>query len=348
MNATVKPTVSVPVVSVFSPSDSDWDWYAKDCEGKSLWDFHTEEPGAFLGRRIQNPRLCRAFGAFRCALSAKRLSSKVVVALSSRSLIWIAFALRLCRIRIPLLAFSYHFTELPKGARHWIVRWAASRVQRFQVHSEVEKARYADYLGISIERFDLVRFGVAPSSVCIEEAPPPIDKPYICALGKDGRDYQTLIEAMKQLPDITLIVVAQPYNLRRVEIPENVKVYYNIPRDLALNILKHSLLMALPLKSEEISCGHITLVSAMYYRKAIVATRSSGIADYFPLGYDAPRVPAGDVDGWAKALRAMCADPEWLGRCGAAGERFAYQYCSHDACFRRTMEVFRNAGFDVG
>ncbi len=348
MGTTVEPMGSIPVVSVFSPSDSEWDWFAKDCEGESLWDFHTEEPRSFLGRKIESPRLCRVLGAFRCALSAKRLSSNVVVALSAKSLIWLVFALRLCQIRIPLLAFSYHFTELPKGARRWIVRWAASRVQRFQVHSEAERARYADYLGIPVERFDLVRFGVAPSSMSIEATPPPIDGPYVCALGKDGRDYRTLIEAMKRLPNMTLIIVAQPYNLRQIEMPENVKVFCNVPRDKALNILKHSLFMALPLKSEGTSCGHITLVSAMYYHKAIVATRSSGIADYFPEGYDAPQVLAGDVDGWTNAIRAMCTDPERLEKCAAAGEDFAHQHCSHDACFRGTMGVFRNAGFKVG
>jgi glycosyltransferase involved in cell wall biosynthesis len=212
----------------------------------------------------------------------------------------------------------------------------------------VEKARYANYFGIPIERFDLVRFGVAPSSVFIKDAPPPINVPYICALGKDGRDYKPLIEAMKQLPDLTLIIVAAPHNLRSIEMPENVIAYCNIERDKALNILKHSLLMALPLESDGTSCGHITIVSANYYRKAIVATRSSGIADYFPMGYDSPQVPPGDIDGWVSALRAMCANPERLEKCGAAGAQFAYEYCSHEACFRATIDVFRNAGFEVG
>jgi glycosyltransferase involved in cell wall biosynthesis len=261
---------------------------------------------------------------------------------------WTAFALRLLGVRVPLLSISFHFPRLPKGMRLHLLKWAFSRVERFQVHSEVEKERYARHFGIPVDRFDLVRWGVEPSTVHIDDAPPPIDCPYICALGKDGRDYGTLIEAMKRLPELTLVLVAQPYNLTGVDIPNNVKIYCDIPRDEALNILKHSQFMALPLEDDDTSCGHITLVSAMFFRKSIIATNSSGIADYFPLGYDAPRVAAGDVDGWVKAIRTMADDRARQQRCAAAGEKFVYQYCSHDAAYRGTMELFRKAGILIG
>jgi glycosyltransferase involved in cell wall biosynthesis len=152
---------------------------------------------------------------------------------------------------------------------------------------------------------------------------------------------------MKQLPELTLILVAQPYNLLGCEIPENVKVYCDIPRDEALNILKHSQFMALPLESNETSCGHITIVSAMFHHKAIIATGSTGIADYFPPDYAAPRVAAGDVDGWVTALREMVRDPERIDRCATMAERFGRLYCTHDAAFRTTMGIFRKAGIRI-
>jgi glycosyltransferase involved in cell wall biosynthesis len=152
---------------------------------------------------------------------------------------------------------------------------------------------------------------------------------------------------MKQLPEMALVLVAQPYNLVGCEIPENVKVYCDIPRAEALNILKHSQFMVLPLESNEASCGHITLVSAMFNHKAIVATGSTGIADYFPPNYAAPRVAVGDIDGWVQTLREMARDPERLERSATMGERFGRLYCSHEAAFRSTMEVFRKAGIRI-
>jgi glycosyltransferase involved in cell wall biosynthesis len=246
--------------------------------------------------------------------------------------------------KVPLLSFAFHFSKLPTGLRLKLTKWAFSHVDRFQVNSEVERERYARHFGIPVERFDFVRWGVEVSSVSIEDAPRPMEPSYISALGKDGRDYATLVAAMKQVPELTLVLVAQPYNLNGVDIPKNVKVYCNILRDQALNILRHSQFMVLPLESGEASCGHITLVSAMFHHKAILATQSSGIADYFPAGYDAPALPPRDVNAWVEALRALASDPERLERCAAACEEFGLLYCTHDAAYRGTMQVFSRAG----
>jgi glycosyltransferase involved in cell wall biosynthesis len=260
---------------------------------------------------------------------------------------WTAILLRLLGHKMPLLSFSFHFSKLPTGARLLLARWAFSRVARFCVHSEPEKLRYAQHFGLPIDRFEMILWGVRPSSVEVAEAPAPSQVPYICAMGKDGRDYATLIEAMKSLPDMTLLVVAQPHNLAGLDVPANVKVSFDIPREEALNILKHSQFMALPLEDNETSCGHITLVSAMFCRKAIVATNSTGIADYFPADYDAPTVAARDVDGWVRALRTLYGDTKRLERCADAGERFSRLHCSHNAAFVRTIEFIRSADIDV-
>lgn len=338
---------SIPTIAVFSGADANWNWYADDCRGRARWIFYTEEPKNFIERAIQRPRLSRIFGAFRCVLAAKRQSAVAIAAISQFSTFWTVFAMRLLRVRKPLLSFSFHFAKLPTGLRLRLSKWAFSHVERFGVHSTPERERYAKHFGVPVERFDLTLWGVRPSSVQSEEAPAPLDSRYICALGKDGRDYRTLTEAMKQLPEMTLILVAQPYNLVGCEIPQNVKVYCDIPRGEALNILKHSQFMALPLESNEASCGHITLVSAMFCHKAIVATGSTGIADYFPPDYGAPRVAAGDVDGWVRTLREMAKDPDQLERSATVGERFGLLNCSHDAAFRSTMDVFRKAGIRI-
>jgi hypothetical protein len=337
----------IPTIVVFSGSPANWNWYADDCPGKARWIFYTEEPKNFIERVIQRPRLSRIFGAFRCVQAARRQSASAVAALSQFHTFWAACAMCLLRVRKPLLSFSFHFSKLPTGLRLRLSKWAFSRVERFGVHSTPERERYAQHFGIPVERFDLTLWGVRPSSVETEEAPSPLDREYICAMGKDGRDYRTLTEAMKQMPELTLLLVAQPYNLVGCEIPENVKVCCDIPRAEALNILKHSQFMALPLEKDDTSCGHITLVSAMFCHKAIVATGSIGIADYFPPDYAAPRVAAGDVDGWVRTLRAMARDPQGLERCATTAEQYGRLYCSHDAAYRSTMAVFRRAGLKI-
>jgi glycosyltransferase involved in cell wall biosynthesis len=343
---TVKSSQELPTICVFSGNSRTWNWYALDCKDQVRWIFYNEDPMSFAERKIHRPKLSRIFGAFRCVRGSLRENAVAIAAHSQISTMWCAIALRLLRVPTPLLSFSFHFSELPTGIRRAILKWALVRVERFTVHSEPERARYSAHFGIPITRFDLIRWGVRASNVEFD-TPSPVTGKYICALGKDGRDYATLLSALRQLPETRLVVVAQPYNLVGVDIPDNVEVFYDIPLDVATGILKGSQFMVLPLKNDDTSCGHITIVSAMFCRKAIVATRSSGIADYFPKDYDSPKVPACDVDGWVQALRGMIDNPDRIEKCASMGEKFAYSYCSHDEACKNTLAIFRKTGIPI-
>jgi glycosyltransferase involved in cell wall biosynthesis len=330
------------VVSVFCGHGPEWRWFEADSGDAVRWIFTREEPENFLERAITKPKLSRIFGAFRCALRAKKEGSVALAAHGEYGTMWLGAALRLLRINLPLLSFSFHYTELPTGLKLLISRWALRPVARFAVHSEPERARYAEHLGLPVERFELVRWGVRPPEITTK--PPLFAGDYICALGKNARDYRTMIAAMAKLPEVQCVVVAQPYNLEGIAIPENVKVACDIPLVDADNILQYSQFMLLPLDTGTTSCGHITIVAAMHLGKTVVATDSSGIADYFPMDYEAPKPAAGDVDGWVAAVERLRGDAGLRERCEAAGRRFARDYCSHEAAYRRTMEVFAHAG----
>jgi glycosyltransferase involved in cell wall biosynthesis len=338
---------NVPEILVFSPHPSTWRWYESDVAGRARFVFHNEEPQSALEHKITKPRLSRILGAWRCARQATSNNAAAIAAHSQFSTLWVSLALRVLRSNVPLISFSFHYSILPSGIRLTLAKWAFRRVARFIVHSEPERARYANYFGLPIQLFDLVRWGVEPASVEAGEGPPVIPGPYICAVGKDGRDYQTLIEAMQGLPNLNLVVVAQPHNLKSISVPDNVRILVNIPLQDAMNIMKYCQFMALPLETNETSCGHITIVSAMFCGKAIVATRSIGIADYFPENYAAPTVPAGDVEGWRTALAAVAQNISLQTHCGEAGRAFALHYCSHQAALRNSLEVFRHAGVAI-
>jgi glycosyltransferase involved in cell wall biosynthesis len=334
--------IAIPVVSVFCDSTPDWRWFEADSGDAVRWVFTSEAPASLIERKIRKPKLSRIFGALRCALQAKRDGSAALAAHGEYGTMWLGAALRLLHMKQPLLSFSFHYTELPTGMKLLISRWSLQQVARFAVHSEAERARYAQHLGLPVERFELVRWGVRPPPVT--SAPPLFAGDYICALGKNARDYRTMIAALAKLPQVQCVVVAQPFNLEGIAIPENVKVVCNIPLAEADNILQYSQFMLLPLDTGETSCGHITIVAAMHLGKTVVATDSIGIADYFPDGYEAPKPAAGDVDGWVRAIETLTADAALRERCGAQGRVFARDYCSHEAAYQKTMEVFAHAG----
>ena len=278
---------------------------------------------------------------------ARLWHSAALAAHSPYSALWLAVAHRLSRSPVPLFAFSFHFAKLPTGVARYFAKWAFRSVHIFVVHSEPERGRYAAHFGLPLERFQLQRWGVHPSSVQIGNGAPPLAGSYICAIGKDGRDYRTLLHAIARLPHLLLAVVAHPRNLAGVTIPPNVKIFCNVSAELAMTILRHSLFLALPLETGQTSCGHITLVSAMFCRKAILATDSTGIVDYFPPDYPCPRIPPGDVSAWTKELSSLADDPDRRHASGVKGEDFAHRYCSHEVALEHTLALFAQAGFRI-
>jgi len=86
----------------------------------------------------------------------------------------------------------------------------------------MQQKQFSKHFEMPIEKVDILHW--------IDQAPyidmtlAPIESGrYCCALGSQGRDYKILFEAMKQLPNIKLVVVASPALLKGLDIPDNVK-----------------------------------------------------------------------------------------------------------------------------
>lgn len=334
-------------ISTCSPNPLSWRWYEPETISQIRWLFHTETPNSRFESIIKRPNLARIRCTFDCVDQAIQERADLMIAHSDRTTFWTSVAMNLRQTEIPLLSYSFNLPSLPTGARLYGLKQAVKRVQRFVVHSELERQTYAAHLDIPLDRIDVVRWGVQIPSVQ-QDREPHIQGSYICAIGKDRRDYPTLVQAMEQVPELKLVIVAQPHNFPPdLKLPSNVEVLYNIPLDLAMNVLQHSQFMTLPLQGEKIACGHITIVWAMLYCKAFVATRSAGLSDYIPDQYEAPQVEAGDVTGWVKALRLMVEDTPRRERCEDLGDHFARTYCSHAAALQGCCDVLRKEGIKI-
>ncbi|NDJ19588.1 glycosyltransferase [Myxacorys almedinensis] len=335
-------------ISVFtSLHSSDWRWIEPETQHQVRWLFHYAKPQSLLERLITRPNLSRITGVFRCVKQAMRERADLVVVQCQRDAFWAAIAMRLLGAKMPLIAYAFHFDGLPTGLRFRVMKWAYSRVQRFAVYSEFERHQYSHYFGIPLERFEFVRWAIRASEPDMENEPPKFSGTYICAVGKDGRDYPTLVKAIAQMPDLNFVTVSYPYNLAGVTIPANLTALYQIPMTDAMNIVKHCQFMVMPLEAEDTACGLMTLFWAMLCRKACISTRSVSVEEYLPANYETPRVEAGDVQGWVEAIRTMSQDEALRHRCGEVGEKFVTEECSYDVALKGCLEMFRKEGVDV-
>ena len=245
------------------------------------------------------------------------------------------------------LVFSFNFTDLPTGARRSLLRRYLKRVDRFVVASAIERALYSEYFELEVDRIDLLLWGVQPPVQELTKAARFSDEPYICAIGSQARDYDTLMEAMRRIPFIKLILVATPDSLPQGLVPANVKVLTNIPLADAMNVLAHSMFMVLPLRDSTVPCGHVTVVSAMHMGKAILSTDSTGLRDYLIDGSNAEFFSAKNPKQLADKIERLFHQPLLCQRLGTFASTFAKQHCSEDntaAYFRRYLE---NNGISV-
>lgn len=235
----------------------------------------------------------------------------------------------------PHLAFSFNFTDFPKGFRFHEMRRAFSTIDRFVVFSTMERQLYSERFEIPVERFTFVPWGVsAPIEVPLERK---FDHPYVAAAGGEARDYRTLCEAARLLPHVRFVIVVRPNNLDGIDVPENVIVHVNLPFHDTWSIVWHAELALIPLRSQTSPNGLVTLVGGMHLGKAQVVTDSIGLHDYMEDGENVRLVPPNEPIALAEAITELLDDKALRDKLAKNGKVFATERCSEQA----TIEAFR-------
>lgn len=312
----------VIVVSQHMPG---WRWHERHVP-ELTWEFFDDHMRSAFPQRFCGVNLPRIRGCLAAVMRARRTKAALLVAHGPTETALVATLAKILRVPAPIVAFSFNYAELPIGRRKPWLDQAFRGVDRFIVYSTTERQLYARYFGLPESRFETVLWSVSPP---VPTAGGPIEPgDYVAAIGGNARDYPLLIESARLVPEIPFVLVVRPHNLTGLSVPPHVRVRVNLPLGDAMNILQYSRFMALPLKSSEVPCGHVTLVAAMHLSKAIVITGSSGVADYVVPEKNAVTVPAGDATAFASAMRRCWHDPAHCAALGREGQHFASERCS--------------------
>ncbi len=247
----------------------DWCWLKDKFRHDNLEWLHYSSQSVRLPKFLpKKDSLKRAIAAWR-AIQSTNKGHSLLVSHGPRPAYYGAALAKKIRPDLSHLVYSFNFTNLPIGAQHKLMVSAFKQPSRFVCFSTLERTLYADYFDIPIEHIDMLHWAVHEPKINLAEVPLESGL-YICALGSQGRDYATLFAAMKLLKHIKLVVVANEESLNNLKIPPNVKIYTNIPLNNAHNILTHSQFMVVPLRDSQVPCGHVTIVSGMFFKKALI------------------------------------------------------------------------------
>jgi len=331
------------IVNVTTFGLGQWRWFEKYFPGRLRWEFWGNSPENWLERRIKHPNLALTRASWQAAKLAHAEHARLFVSHDPRATLRCSIALELLRCRIPHFCWTLNFARLPSRLTRPLWSHAFASVDGFVTYSSMERPLYAEYFGIPIEKIDMIHWG---QNVPIVRQPEHAIEAgdYICALGENMRDYPTLMAAMTLLPDIRLVAVVRPYNLKGLKVPPNVTIRTNIDSGSAYNILANSRLMVLPLMGMEISCGHTTLVSAMQLGVPTIVTRSEGLSDYAYEGYNTLVCDPFSPQDLAKSITRLWEDRALRDTLVANGRKFVDEHCSERSHIQYFTAIIKSFG----
>ena len=180
-------------------------------------------------------------------------------------------------------------------------------------------------LGAPPERVHLLRWGV--DHRFFAPAPRIAGSPFAFTLGETrGRDYPLLFRAVDGLP-FELRVLASGYGYARekrraafADVPANVGLLPRVSPTELRNLYAQALFVVLPVHDALYPSGVTAALEAMCMARAVIATRSRGLADYLVDGETCLLVER-DATSLGDAMRRLARDPELARTLGENGRR---------------------------
>jgi glycosyltransferase involved in cell wall biosynthesis len=166
----------------------------------------------------------------------------------------------------------------------------------------------------------------------------------ICAAGQLLRDYDCLVDAVRELPVRVQIAagspwIDQPLKPTRV-LPENVS-WGRLNRYELRELYARSALAVVPILQNHYQTGIATILEMMAMGKCVIATRTHGQTDTIVDGVTGVYVPPSDPIALRAAIQRMLANPEEAARMGQAARLFIEERAGLDLFVTKVAEAVR-------
>jgi glycosyltransferase involved in cell wall biosynthesis len=209
-----------------------------------------------------------------------------------------------------------------------LARFGLRSVSRVVVFTPAEVEQYRQLLGLAPGKICYQPHGwydamswYDPSKVQKSTALAQAGK-FMLASGRSYRDYATLARAVAGT-DVQVKVSGRPFNLSGVDLPPNMQATGWLAYREMQHYLYDSHCYVVPLQPIAHAGGDSSLLHAMSFGKAIIATRAPSTETYIQDGQTGLLVEPNDVEGMRQALLRLWRNPDEAARMGqAARQRF--------------------------
>lgn len=203
-------------------------------------------------------------------------------------------------------------------------------INRFICFAKEECEYYSEMFGVDKSKFVFVPLGKAMASNTAVT-----DGKYIFATGRSNRDYDFLVEAVKD-SEYKLVIACDTYHLR--EKVENVTVLNDCHGEQMLELMAKSHCVVCPLKNLKLSSGQLVVLQAMSLGKPVVCTMSDGIKDYVVGGVTGLLVK-NEKEEWLEALDRMYSNPEDYNEMSRMAKKTFFANFTENAMYERISKI---------
>ena len=239
----------------------------------------------------------------------------------------LAALLKLTNSRIPHIGL---FSWISKPKKAILLKYVSSHIDRLILWSSVQRDFAIHKLKIHPSKIAFTRWAVDQKFW----RPMDCDSDMICSAGREMRDYETLVMALKGL-NIRCHIAARPYpgkqdawiqGLQEVRpLPQHVTVGPKNPVELR-HLYAHSRFVVIPLLPSDTDNGITCILEAMAMGKAVICSRTQGQVDVIKEGKTGIFVPQGDPVALRKAIQYLWGNPEIAYEMGQEGRKYIEEH----------------------
>jgi len=200
-------------------------------------------------------------------------------------------------------------------------------------------------LGVPAERIQVIHYGVdqhffAPTGNVSQE------ERLILSVGETRtRDYSTLFQAVNQLPVKLAVAASGSWYAREKrtkltsQIPQNVQLLGKQSLTQLKSWYERCQFVVLPIHDAPFSAGATAVMEAMAMERAVIVTRSEGIADYIIDGETCLTVEPRNPEQMKEAISFLLNHPEEARRLGQNGRKFIEEKLNLDVYVSKLLAV---------
>jgi glycosyltransferase involved in cell wall biosynthesis len=161
---------------------------------------------------------------------------------------------------------------------------------------------------------------------------------FIFTSGRSYRDYETLARAVEGT-EVCVKISSRPFNLAGIDLPENMEPMGWLDYRVHQDYLYESSFYVVSLQAIHFAGGDSSLLAAMSFGKAVVATRAPSTETYLEHGRTGLLVEPGNIEGMREAILYLWRNPDEATKMGKAARRRFEEHHTMEKLAQRVYDV---------